>query len=99
MIETAREMGSRHSLIPASSGGDVSISAQLIRNGAIGRLREIHNWSNRPVWPQYPERRRRRRCPKIGLGAVARSARDCPYHPHYTHTVFRGWYEFGGGAI
>jgi hypothetical protein len=22
-----------------------------------------------------------------------------PYHPHYTHAVFRGWYEFGGGAI
>jgi hypothetical protein len=24
---------------------------------------------------------------------------DRPYHPHYTHAVFRGWYEFGGGAI
>ena len=22
-----------------------------------------------------------------------------PYHPHYTHAVFRGWYEFGGGAV
>jgi predicted dehydrogenase len=22
-----------------------------------------------------------------------------PYHPHYTHTVFRGWYEFGGGTM
>jgi hypothetical protein len=24
---------------------------------------------------------------------------DRPYHPHYTHAVFRGWYEFGGGAL
>ena len=24
---------------------------------------------------------------------------DRPYHPHYTHTVFRGWYEFGGGPV
>ena len=24
---------------------------------------------------------------------------DRPYHPHYTHMVFRGWYEFGGGAV
>src|SRR5688500_5153461 len=24
---------------------------------------------------------------------------DRPYHPYYTHAVFRGWYEFGGGAI
>jgi predicted dehydrogenase len=23
--------------------------------GAIGELKEIHNWTNRPVWPQYPD--------------------------------------------
>jgi len=22
-----------------------------------------------------------------------------PFHPHYTHAVFRGWYEFGGGSL
>ena len=22
-----------------------------------------------------------------------------PYHPNYTHAVFRGWYEFGGGSL
>ncbi len=27
----------------------------MIKQGAIGTLREIHNWSNRPVWPQYPD--------------------------------------------
>src|SRR5262249_55540139 len=26
-------------------------------------------------------------------------SRDRPYHPHYTHTNFRGWYEFGGGSL
>jgi hypothetical protein len=24
---------------------------------------------------------------------------DRQYHPNYTHCVFRGWYEFGGGAL
>jgi hypothetical protein len=24
---------------------------------------------------------------------------DRPYHPNYTHAVFRGWYDFGGGSI
>jgi hypothetical protein len=24
---------------------------------------------------------------------------DRPYHPTYTHNVFRGWYDFGGGSI
>ncbi len=26
----------------------------MIKNGAIGTLREIHNWSMRPMWPQFP---------------------------------------------
>ena len=75
--------------------------AGWIRDGAIGTLREIHNWSNRPVWPQYatiptdtPP------VPKdfdwdLWLGPSL----PRPYHPHYTHAVFRGWYEFGGGPI
>jgi hypothetical protein len=25
--------------------------------------------------------------------------RDRPYHPSYTHALFRGWYDFGGGSI
>ena len=76
------------------------IAAQ-IKAGAIGRLREIHNWSNRPVWPQYTEiPRDRPPLPKgfdwdLWLGP----ALDRPYHPHYTHTVFRGWYDFGGGSM
>jgi predicted dehydrogenase len=24
---------------------------------------------------------------------------DMPYHKNYTHNVFRGWYEFGGGSV
>src|SRR6185503_3345381 len=67
----------------------------------IGTLKEIHNWSNRPVWPQWTAN------PTdtpplpadfnwdLWLGVVP----DRPYHPNYTHNVFRGWYDFGGGAI
>ena len=101
VIETARQTGVATHFLPSSTGGDVSISAQLIRGGAIGKLLEIHNWSNRPVWPQYatlptdtPP------VPKdfdwdLWLGPSV----ERPYHPNYTHVVFRGWYEFGGGAI
>ncbi|MDR1337228.1 MAG: Gfo/Idh/MocA family oxidoreductase, partial [Tannerella sp.] len=35
-------------------GQHVDQVKKWIEAGAIGRLREIHNWSNRPVWPQYP---------------------------------------------
>jgi hypothetical protein len=101
VIETARQTGVATHFIPASFGGDVSISAQLIRGGAIGKLLEIHNWSNRPVWPQYAALPTD--TPPVPKGfdwnLWLGPSPDRPYHPNYTHAVFRGWYEFGGGAI
>lgn len=72
-----------------------------IDDGVIGNLKEIHNWSFRPVWPQYYQVPKDRPPVPEGfnwdlwLGPVPHR----PYHPHYTHNVFRGWYEFGGGSI
>jgi hypothetical protein len=72
-----------------------------ISEGAIGTLREIHNWSNRPVWPQYATIPTDKPPVPDGfdwdlwLGPEA----ERPYHPNYTHMVFRGWYDFGGGSM
>ena len=88
-------------LIPWDSNGSMDTVMNWINAGAIGTLKEIHNWTNRPVWPQYPD------LPKdkppvpegfdwdLWLGPEA--MRD--YSPDYTHMVFRGWYDFGGGAM
>jgi hypothetical protein len=101
VVETARRTKVATHFLPASAGEQVRLAADMIRDGAIGTLRQVHNWSNRPVWPQYatiptdtPP------VPKgfdwdLWLGpSLSR-----PYHPHYTHAVFRGWYEFGGGPV
>jgi len=101
VVETARKTKVATHFLPASPGDDVRRAAGWIREGAIGTLRQVLNWSNRPVWPQYatiptdtPP------VPKgfdwdLWLGPSL----DRPYHPHYTHAVFRGWYEFGGGPV
>jgi hypothetical protein len=53
------------------------------------------------VWPQYTKvPTDRPPIPKdfnweLWLGPVP----DRPYHPWYTHTTFRGWYDFGGGPL
>ncbi len=53
------------------------------------------------MWPQFPELPTDTPpIPKdfdwtLWLGPSL----DRPYHPNYTHTNFRGWYEFGGGSI
>jgi hypothetical protein len=101
VIETARKTALATHFLPASDGANIRTIKSWIDDGAIGTLREIHNWSNRPVWPQYPT------LPtdqppvpadfdwNLWLGPSL----DRPYHPHYTNAVFRGWYEFGGGAV
>jgi hypothetical protein len=87
--------------MPWDARGPIDDVMAMINDGAIGKLREVHNWSHRPVWPQYltlPTERPP--VPKdfdwdLWLGPE----RDRPYSPNYTHAVFRGWYDFGGGSI
>src|SRR5437773_4096161 len=54
VIETARKTKVATHFLPASDGAIVRAIKAWIDDGAIGTLREIHNWSNRPMWPQYP---------------------------------------------
>jgi len=101
VVETARKTRVATHLLAYGSGAGNGRIAERILEGAIGPLREIHNWTNRPVWPQYTEiPTDAPPVPKgfdwdLWLGPAA----DRPYHPHYTHTVFRGWYDFGGGSM
>ena len=101
VIETARAKKIATHFLPASEGASQKQALDMIKNGAIGTLREIHNWSMRPVWPQFPTRPTD--TPPVPAGFDWKlwlgPALDRPYHPNYTHTNFRGWYEFGGGSI
>lgn len=102
IMETARKTKvATHFL--AYQGGGVAVERIVarIKDGAIGPLREVHNWTDRPVWPQYTEIPSER--PPVPEGfdwnLWLGPERDRPYHPSYTHMVFRSWYDFGGGCI
>lgn len=100
VLQTQRETGVQTHLLAYGSGVANGQIVERIKQGVIGPLREIHNWTNRPVWPQYTEIPRGAPIPKgfdwdLWLGP----ATDRPYHPHYTHSVYRGWYDFGGGSM
>ncbi len=100
-IAMARNSSVITHLIPWDFNGSMDTVMSWINAGAIGTLTEVHNWTNRPVWPQYPT------IPvetppvpngfdwDLWLGPEA----DRPYHPNYTNMVFRGWYDFGGGSM
>jgi predicted dehydrogenase len=75
-------------------------SAALLRAGALGTVSEVHVWTNRPIWPQGVERPAPSTCPDhldwdLWLGpAPVRPYADA-YHPFR----WRGWWDFGSGAL
>jgi predicted dehydrogenase len=83
------------------AGEGARLINEWIWDGAIGDVREVHVWTNRPIWPQGID------APKeipsvpstldwnIWLGP----ARFRPYHPALCHFVWRGWWDYGTGAL
>ncbi len=74
---------------------------EWIAAGVIGQVSEVHNWSQRPYWPQGIERPKDPEPVPDGLDwdlwlgpAPAR-----PYNHVYLPFVWRGWFDFGVGAI
>jgi hypothetical protein len=100
-IETAKKTGRSSHLLAWSKRPDYDVIKKWINDGSIGNLKEIHNWSNRPMWPQWQSNPAEAPpIPKdfnweLWLGPVPYR----PYHPNYTNAVFRGWYDFGAGSI
>jgi predicted dehydrogenase len=82
--------------------------AELIWDGAIGAVREVHLWTDRPsqglsgeYWPQGVGR------PSDTPSAPGDLDWDLwigpapmrPYHPAYVPFKWRGWWDFGTGAL
>jgi predicted dehydrogenase len=93
--QVATQMGNQ-----GHSGEGARLLCEMIWSGMIGQVREVHAWTNRPTWPQ-------------GLGALAGEAvpshldwdlflgpsRPRSYNPGYTPFKWRGWWDWGCGAL
>jgi predicted dehydrogenase len=74
---------------------------EWVEAGCIGTVREVHYWTNRPIWPQAIER------PLESYHVPAYlnwdlwlgPAPERPYHPAYAPFNWRGWWDFGTGAL
>ena len=77
-------------------------AVECIQAGIIGRVREVHVWTNRPVWPQGMQR-------PIGEDSVPEFLDwdtwigPAPMRPYkkgvYEPFNWRGWQDFGTGAL
>lgn len=77
------------------------VLCEYLNAGAIGPVREVHVWTNRPIWPQGLDRPKEKPpAPatldwNLWLGV----APERPYSPVYHPFKWRGWRDFGTGAL
>ena len=85
--------------------GHAQAGTRLIRElyeaGAIGTVREIQYWTNRPIWPQGIERplQAYNVPPWLDWNLWLGPAAERPYAPEYAPFRWRGWWDFGTGAL
>ena len=94
--KVATQMGNQ-----GNSGHGVRQVCEWIWNGEIGEIKEAHAWTNRPIWPQGLQRPTQKMTPPKGLDwdLFIGPAPMRPYHEIYTPWNWRGWWDFGTGAL
>ena len=85
------------------SGDGARMICEWIGAGAIGAVREVHAWTNRPVWPQSAEadlpKERPPVPPSLDWDLWIGPAAMRPYHPTYHPATWRAWWDFGTGSL
>jgi predicted dehydrogenase len=102
IAEIARETGVATQIAVANQASeDTRLLCEWIWSGAIGPVREVHNWSSRPFWPQALERPREAESVPNGLDwdLWLGPAPERPFNRAYLPFVWRGWSDFGCGAL
>jgi predicted dehydrogenase len=104
MRETAKQMGVCTQMGNQGTAEEgVRRAVEIIRAGVLGGVKEAHVWTNRPIWPQAPqvtERPKPAECPKhVHFDLFLGPAPERPYAPGYHPFAWRGWWDFGTGAL
>jgi predicted dehydrogenase len=97
-------------------------AVEIIQSGAIGPVKEVHVWTNRPIWPQGTDAVLRVDAARnaayaalhgktpsdLSFGQAPKHvhwdlflgpAPQRPYAPIYHPFSWRGWWDFGTGAL
>ena len=102
IAEIARETGVATQIAVANQASeDTRVLCEWIWDGAIGPVREVHNWSSRPFWPQGLERPKETQSVPDGLdwNLWLGPAPERPFNNEYLPFSWRGWTDFGCGAL
>ena len=96
--KVATQMGNQ-----GTSGGNLRKAVEIIQSGGLGEVTEAHIWTNRPIWPQSPNitaRPKESPVPEnIDWDNWIGPAPMRPHATNYLHFKWRGWWDFGTGAL
>lgn len=94
--KVATQMGNQ-----GASDEGVRLACEWIWNGEIGEVRRVEAFTDRPIWPQGLERPAEVQPVPSTLNweAFIGPAPMRPYNEIYTPWNFRGWWDFGTGAL
>jgi hypothetical protein len=101
-LEVSRESKGATHLLAYSNTPDRHTLAAWIKAGVIGTVREVHNWTNRPFWPQGWQEYYKSGPPipdGFNWTLWQGPEPDRIYHPNYTFCLYRGWYAYGTGCL
>ncbi len=85
----------------AGSSDDVRKMKEMYDAGLIGEVNRVYAWTNRPVWPQgLPTPSGKFEIPKeLDWNLWLGTAKEIDYNPAYLPFNWRGWWNFGTGAL
>ena len=94
--KVATQMGNQ-----GSSGDDFRRVCEYIWDGTIGDVTEVHAWTDRPIWPQgLMAPKNKMRVPNtLAWDLFIGPAKFREYNSAYTPWNWRGWWDFGTGAL
>ncbi len=94
--KVATQMGNQ-----GSSGEGVNLVCEWLWNGEIGEVTKVEAFTDRPIWPQGLNRPTQvMAVPEtLNWDLFIGPAPMRPYHEIYTPWNFRGWWDFGTGAL
>ncbi len=75
--------------------------AEVVQSGCLGTIREAHVWTNRPIWRQgMPKPLKVVDIPEtLDWDLFIGPAKMRGYNPEYHPWIWRGWWDFGTGAL
>src|SRR5205085_294438 len=80
--------------------GGFRSGVETLLTSPIGDVTEIHVWTNRPIWPQGIDKPKSKDVPKgVNWDLWIGPASFREYHANLHPFAWRGWLDFGTGAL